>query len=58
MSQKLPLYGFTWVEETPQFKEEFIKIYDQESNIGNFIGTDDLYSEKLHVLHNDLFFLP
>ena len=58
MSQKLPLYGFTWVEETSQFNEEFIKIYDQESDIGNFIGTDDLYSEKGHILHNDLFFLP
>ena len=29
MSQKLPLNGFKWVEETPQFNEDFIKGYYQ-----------------------------
>ena len=56
-SRNLPVYGLAWVEETSQFNEEFIKIYDKDSNIGKFLKTDDLYSEKLHVLHNDLFFL-
>ena len=29
MSQKLPVYGFTWFEEASQFNEEFIKIYER-----------------------------
>ena len=37
MSQKLPVYGFTWVEEASQFNEEFIKIDDKESDIGNLL---------------------
>ena len=36
MSQKLPLRAFEWVEELLQFNSDFIKSYDEVSNIGNF----------------------
>ena len=40
------------------FNEDFMKIYDQDSDIGYFIEADDLYPEKLRELYNDLPFLP
>ena len=36
MSQKLPLRAFEWVQELLQFNNDFIKSYDEVSNIGNF----------------------
>ena len=33
MSQILQVNGFKWVEETFQFNEDFIKIYDEDSDI-------------------------
>ena len=32
MSQKLPVNGFEWVEELSQFKKDFIKNYDENSD--------------------------
>ena len=58
MSQKLPVNDFKWVEETSQFNEDFIKMYNQDSDIGYFIEADVLYPEKLHEVYNDLPFLP
>ena len=58
MSQKIPVNDFKWVDETCQFNEDFIKLYDEDSNIGYFLEADVLYPEKLHELHNDLPFLP
>ena len=52
MSQKLPVNNFEWIEDTSQFNEEFIKNYNEESEV------DVQYPEKLHELHNDLPFLP
>ena len=57
MSQKSPLDGFKWVEEIPQFNEDFIKNYNVERDIGYFLKVDVLYPEQLHELHNDLPFL-
>ena len=37
MSQKLPVHSFKWVEETPQFNEEFIKSYDEEIDEAYFL---------------------
>ena len=34
MSQKLPVDGFKWVDDLSIFTEEFIKNYDEESDIG------------------------
>ena len=58
ISQKLPVNGFEWVEELSQFKEDFIKNYDEESNKGYFLEVDIEYPKILHNLHSDLPFLP
>ena len=58
MSQKLSVNCFKWVENTSQFNENFIKSYNDASDAGFFLEVDVQYSEKIHNLHNDLFFLP
>ena len=58
MSQKLPLNKFEWIEDTPQFNEDFIKSYNEESDEGYFLEVYIQYPEKLHEIHNDLLFLP
>ena len=58
MSQKLPLDGFKWVDETSQLNEDFIKSYTKDSNIGYLIDADVQYLENLHEPHNDLPFSP
>ena len=40
MLQKLPVNDFNWVEETPQFNKSFVKIYNEDSNIGYVFKTD------------------
>ena len=37
MSQKLPLNGFKWMKKLSKFNEDFIKKYDENSNIGYFL---------------------
>ena len=34
MSQKLPVSGFKWKKYMLKFNEEFIKIYDEDSDKG------------------------
>ena len=58
MPQKLPVNNFEWIKDTSQFNEDFIKIYNEESDEGYFLQVDVQYSKKLHKLHNDLPFLP
>ena len=58
MSQKVPVIGFQWVEELSQFKEDFIKNYDEDSNKGYFLEVDVEYPKKLFNPHMDLRFLP
>ena len=58
MSQKLPINDFKRVKETFQFNEDFIKIYNEDSDIEYFIEANVQYLEKFHKLHNDLPFLP
>ena len=58
MSQKLPLDGFKWVEETCQFNEDFIKSYNEDSDEEYFLEVHVEYPEKLHELQNDSLFLP
>ena len=43
MLQKLPLYGFKWVEDTSQFNEDFIKRCNDE---GYFLEVDVQCPEK------------
>ena len=58
MSQKLLVDGFEWVGQLSQFKEDFIKTYDKNSNMGYFLGVDVEYPKYLHNLHSDILFLP
>ena len=58
MSQKLPVNGFEWVEQLSQFKEDFLKIYDESSNKGYFLEVNVEHPKNLHNLHSDLSFLP
>ena len=59
MSQKLPVNGFKWVKQkTSKFNEEFLKKYDENSNIGYFHEVDIEYPKMLFNSHKDLPFLP
>ena len=58
MSQKLPVNGFKWLEDTSEINEEFIKNYDENNNKGYILEVDVKYPRKLHDLHSDLPFLP
>ena len=59
MSQKLPVNGFKWVKQkTSKFNEEFLKKYDENSNIGYFREVDIEYPKMLCNSHKDLPFLP
>ena len=58
ISQKLPVNYFKCIEGTSQFNKNFIKIYNEDSDIGYFIEVDVLYPGKLYELYNGLLFLP
>ena len=53
MSQKLPVNGFKWIKNLPQFNENFIRFCDENSDIGYFLKGDIDYPEKLFNLHKD-----
>ena len=42
------------VEETFQFNEDLIKVYNDGSDEGYFLEVYVQYPEKLHDFHNDL----
>ena len=52
------LGDFKCVEETSQFKEDFIKSYNDYIGEWYFLAFDVQYPENLHDLRNDLHFLP
>ena len=58
MSQKLPVSGFKWIEDTSKINEEFIKNYHENSDKGYILEVDVKYPRELHDLHSDLPFLP
>ena len=58
MSEKLPVDGFEWIEDLSVIDEDFIKNYDEDSNVGYFITVDIEYPKELHIMHTDLPFLP
>ena len=58
MSQKLPVNGFKWIEDTSEINEEFIKNYDENSDKEYILEVHVKYPKKLHDLHSDLPFLP
>ena len=58
MSKKLPIDGFEWVEDLSVIDEDFIKNYDEHSDVGYFIEADIEYPKEFHILDSDLPFLP
>ena len=58
MSQKLPVNGFRWVHDASRFNEDFIKNYNENSDVGYFLEVDVEYPKKLFSSHKDLPFLP
>ena len=59
MSQILPVNGLKWVEKSrlSEFNEDFIKLYDEDSNTGYFLEVDVKYPKTLFNSHKDLPFL-
>ena len=58
MLQKLPVNKLEWIEDTSQFNEDLIKIYNEESDEGCFLEVDVHYIEKLLKLYLNLPFFP
>ena len=59
MPQKLPLNGCMWYNKyLSDFNEEFIKNYNENSDVGYFLEVDVKYLTKLWSSHKDLTFLP
>ena len=57
MTKKLHVDGPKWVDDLIMFTEDFIKGFDEESEIGYFLFVDVEYPKTLHMLHSDLPFL-
>ena len=49
MSQKLPVDGFKWVENTYQFNKYLIENCNKDSDKGYFLEVDFQYPDKLHA---------
>ena len=58
MSKKLFVDGFKWIDGLSIFTEDFIKNYDEESDIGYLFVVDVEYPKNLPMLQSDLPFLP
>ena len=58
MSQKLPVNGLKWLEDTSEINEEFIKNYHENNDKGYSLEVDVKYPKKLNDIHSDLPFLP
>ena len=58
MCKKLPVSDFKWVDDLSIFTEDFIKNYDEDSDIGYNLEVDVEYPKSFHKLHSDLPFLP
>ena len=59
MSEKLPIYGFKWVNDISGINEKFVKSYDKkDSDKGYILEVDVDYPSQLHKLHSDMPFLP
>ena len=58
MIKKRPVCSFMWIKNVSRIDEEFIKDYDENSDIGYFLKLDLEYPKELHDLHSDLPFLP
>ena len=54
MCKKLPVNGFKWVTKLDKFNEDFIKNYNENSNVGYYLDVDVEYPRNLHKMHGDL----
>ena len=57
MFQKLPVNGFEWKKNTSKFNGNFLKNYDEDSDIGYILEKDVEYLKSLQNRHKDLPFL-
>ena len=61
VSKKLPVdtrLPVEWEEDLSTIDQDFIKKYDEDSDVGYFIEADVEYPKELHTLHSDLPYLP
>ena len=58
MFQKLPVNSFKWVNDLSRFNEDFIKNYNENSDVAYFLEVDVEYPKKLFSFHKYLPFLP
>ena len=47
LSKKLPVDGFKWVDDLSTFTEDFIKSYDEESDVSYLLVIDIKYPKTL-----------
>ena len=57
MRKKLPINGYKWAKNLNQYTEEFIKNYDEDSDLGYLFKVDAEYPKHLQSAHEDLPFL-
>ena len=59
VSKTSPVNGLQWVEHLSPLKEDFIRNYDDNNDVGYFLEIDIEYPKKKKSnLHKDLLFLP
>ena len=58
MFQKLPVNSFKWVNDLSRFNEDFLKNYNENSDVAYFLEVDVEYPKKLFSSHKYLPFLP
>ena len=57
MCKQIPIGGFMWAKNLNKYTSDFIKNYDEYSDLGYLIEVDVNYPKHLHELHRDLPFL-
>ena len=58
MPKTLPVNGSKWENDLSSFNEDFIKNYNENSDIGYFLEVDIEHPKQLWSSHTDLPFLP
>ena len=58
MSKKLSVNGFKWKNGLLRFNADFIKNYNENSDVGYFLEVHIEYPKQLWSSHKDLPFLP
>ena len=56
--RNIHVHGFKWTRNKSKFNKDFIKIYNEVSDIRYLLEVHVQYPEKLCKLQNDLTFLP